>query len=67
MLTDTGVRCDDHAGEVFLPRCEDCDRLDTGRPPRIGFVPGSQCTTHTNYPLPCARCARDRAESEESK
>ena len=24
-MIDDGLRCDDHVGEVFPPRCEKCD------------------------------------------
>jgi hypothetical protein len=25
---DLGTRCDDHIGEVFPPRCTDCDQAE---------------------------------------
>jgi hypothetical protein len=69
MFTDTGARCDDHIGEAFPPRCEACDYLSiqeaassVGR--RLGFIPGTECPTHANYPLPCARCDRLHDDEE---
>jgi len=58
---DLGGRCDRHVGEVFPPRCGDCDALHHERAtvPAAGFIPGSECITHRGYPLPCARCARE--------
>lgn len=62
---DTGARCEAHAGEVFPPRCADCEELHNGpaaenqAAPACGFVPGSNCPIHTDYPLPCLRCQRD--------
>jgi len=37
---DIGARCDEHVGEVFPPRCADCQRLNlpeqTTTEPTIG-------------------------------
>jgi hypothetical protein len=58
---DHGIRCDNHVGEAFPPRCLDCEaeaRKALGIP-RAGFIPGSECVAHPAYPLPRARCARD--------
>jgi hypothetical protein len=57
-ITDLGSRCDRHVGEVYAPRCGDCEVLNI-RFPRAGYTPGSQCSKHPDYPLPCASCARD--------
>ena len=58
----TGERCDRHVGEVFPPRCSACDALQRERPPerhrRLGFIPGSSCPLHPNWPLPCLKCER---------
>lgn len=61
---DLGIRCDNHIGETFPPRCEACDALTQADPiaTRLGFIPGSSCRTHPGYPLPCAHCARDKEE-----
>lgn len=61
---DSGVRCDAHVGEVFPPRCADCDTetlmfASDAVSHWLGFIPGSECTEHPNYPLPCARCKRE--------
>jgi len=65
---DLGARCDQHVGEVFRPRCLNCDlaRTDglsspdpTGIAPLPVASPGTECPLHAEYPLPCARCARD--------
>jgi hypothetical protein len=60
---DLGARCDAHIGEAFPPRCAACAaeaaRNSTVRATvRLGFIPGSACDLHLNYPLPCALCAR---------
>lgn len=65
---DQGHRCDRHIGEVFPPRCSDCDIealkfVSDSLSRRLGFIPGSECAQHHDYPLPCARCARDREEA----
>lgn len=58
---DTGARCDQHVGEVFPPRCINCDlardvrAVDT-HARRIGFIPGSACPLHREWPLPCLKC-----------
>jgi hypothetical protein len=61
---DTGARCDEHVGEVFPPRCPECEALQEPLPtPRYKtYVPGSECPLHRGYPMPCDRCERDRAE-----
>lgn len=63
---DLGARCENHAGEVFPPRCDECTALANGRvsnaTPRIGYVVGTECTIHPFYPLPCESCARDQLE-----
>jgi hypothetical protein len=64
---DHGIRCDDHIGEVFPPRCADCDALTLQGASdlviaRLGFLPGSECGVHAGYPLPCAKCLRDEGE-----
>lgn len=59
---DTGARCEAHVGEVFPPRCADCADLQAAHPlmiPACGYIPGSACADHPDYPLPCARCARE--------
>lgn len=33
--------------------------------PRLGYWPGTECTAHPGYPLPCARCARDATPQKE--
>jgi hypothetical protein len=71
---DTGRRCEAHVGEVFPPRCSACGPEEERREgdereatnlaallTRTGFLPGSECPQHKNYPLPCDRCKRDRA------
>jgi hypothetical protein len=60
-MADHGLRCDRHVGEVFPPRCGDCDVLNITIP-RVGFVPGSECSQHRDYPLPCVRCLREESE-----
>ena len=66
---DLGVRCDKHTGEVFPPRCYDCQTLATElhEQPRVGFIPGTECKKHPGYPLTspagrCERCIRDEEE-----
>ena len=72
---DFGQRCERHVGEVFPPRCVDCDKSVTGGDAtdrqetarlggvigRAGYIPGSECHLHANYPLPCDRCKREAA------
>jgi hypothetical protein len=73
---DGGGRCEAHVGEVFPPRCAACDldvanagdSIDHAEDVRLsalfsrsGYIPGSECSAHPNYPMPCDRCARDRA------
>lgn len=63
MFTDLGIRCETHVGEAFPPRCPDCDQLTIAAASqhvanRLGFIPGSECPNHPNYPLPCAACER---------
>ena len=87
---DYGERCERHVGEVYPPRCSDCDRADAGDAfptrcvdcapgtggdvidrgetkrlagvlSRAGYIPGSACALHVDYPLPCNRCQRDSA------
>jgi hypothetical protein len=61
---DHGVRCDRHVGEAFRVRCFDCDEMTSAMPtPRVGYVIGSECSTHPFYPMPCERCARDQEEA----
>lgn len=65
---DLGIRCDRHVGEVFPPRCDACDIVTAEhaterRTNRLGFIPGSSCSQHPDYPLPCAFCARRLAET----
>lgn len=65
---DPGVRCDRHVGEVFQVRCLDCDHLTLEAAAHrtearlTRYTPGTECTVHPGYPLPCDRCARDRKE-----
>lgn len=65
---DTGARCEAHVGEVFPPRCAECIALQVAHPlmqvPACGYIPGSECGEHPNYPLPCARCARENRAEE---
>ena len=74
---DQGSRCESHVGEVYPPRCSECDsatggdaidRQETARLGavigRAGYIPGSECQLHENYPLPCDRCKRDAAVAE---
>jgi hypothetical protein len=64
VTTDIGARCDRHVGEVFPPRCLDCERLNHHDPkPRTGYLPNSECPKHKYYPLPCDRCERDRSDA----
>ena len=63
MTNDLGIRCDRHVGEVFPPRCDAClvataEHATEMRSRRLGFIPGSACHLHTEYPLPCALCER---------
>ena len=58
-----GARCDAHVGDAHAPRCADCEAESAlavaVRPVgRLGFVPGSSCQLHPDYPLPCGLCAR---------
>lgn len=55
---DRGLRCEDHVGEAFPPRCAACD-AEARAIPRSGYFPGQECPTHPGYPVPCDRCARD--------
>lgn len=67
--------CQHDAGDAYPTRCVDCapgngdviDRQETARLAgvlgRAGYIPGSQCPMHADYPLPCDRCQRDAAES----
>lgn len=64
---DTGARCEAHAGDAWPDRrCADCADLQAAHPttqaPACGYIPGSECPRHTGYPMPCPRCARDRAD-----
>ena len=63
MTNDLGIRCDRHVGEVFPPRCDAClvataEHTTEMRSRRLGFIPGTACHLHTDYPLPCALCER---------
>ena len=63
MTDDLGARCDRHVGEVFAPRCDACnlasaEHINELRSRRLGFIPGTACHLHTDYPLPCALCER---------
>ena len=63
MMIDLGARCDRHVGEVFAPRCDACNAATAEhstelRSRRLGFIPGTACHLHTDYPLPCASCER---------
>ena len=66
---DLGARCSDHVGEVFPPRCSDCDQATVRNASdrvahRLGFIPGSACSSHRDYPLPCALCDRNRSTEQ---
>jgi hypothetical protein len=68
---DHGIRCDRHIGEAFPPRCSDCDVLTVQQASdqvstRLGFIPGSSCSLHAGYPMPCASCARNDADENAS-
>jgi hypothetical protein len=68
---DHGVRCERHVGEVFPPRCGDCQAEaraadEATAPIRHGrFVPDSECPVHRGWPLlvtgGCERCATEAA------
>lgn len=63
MTIDLGARCDRHVGEVFTSRCDAChsaaiEHANEMRSRRLGFIPGTACHLHTDYPLPCALCER---------
>jgi hypothetical protein len=65
---DLGIRCATHIGEVFGVRCAACDAatLDATEnrlARRLGFIPGSSCPTHPDYPRPCEACARHEGEA----
>ena len=67
MTNDLGALCDRHVGQVFPPRCDACDLAtldasDNRLALRLGFIPGSSCPHHTDYPLPCALCERLEAK-----
>ncbi|TFC78158.1 hypothetical protein E3O45_05965 [Cryobacterium sp. TMS1-20-1] len=80
--SSTLERCSNHdAGDAFQTRCVDCDssvaggdaidRQETARLGavigRTGYIPGSECDLHPNYPLLsrnpllCDSCERDLA------
>lgn len=64
---DHGVRCERHVGEVFPPRCSDCNaaaRAEDERtaPVRLGGL--VECELHVGYfnfagRQCCERCKRD--------
>jgi hypothetical protein len=70
---DHGIRCDRHVGEVFPPRCRDCNaaaREDDAATLAARYartLPGAECDLHAGYVLDrhpdgqmtCARCERD--------
>ena len=63
MTNDLGIRCDRHVGEVFSSRCDACHNAANEHASelcsrRLGFIPGTECHLHTDYPLPCALCER---------
>lgn len=63
---DPGARCDAHVGEVFPPRCRDCEAEAASSPPAPAprpcvYVPGSSCPRHPHYPEPCDACDREAA------
>lgn len=65
---DLGIRCDRHVGEVFAPRCDACDTAAAEhttemRARRLGFIPGTACISHPDYPLPCDYCRRNPKEN----
>lgn len=67
---DTGERCEAHVGEVFPPRCNDCEtERATAHPqvPRCGYFPGTECPSHRERPLPCDRCAEDGEDDMNSQ
>lgn len=68
VIIDSGERCSQHAGEVFPPRCAECQKLTEAaeldaRMERLARrlpTPGVMCVFHPDYPAnPCLRCARD--------
>lgn len=62
---DIGALCERHVGELYRPRCPECDQARAeSLVPAVGFFPGSSCAQHPAYPRPCARCARDASEKE---
>jgi len=65
-MTNSNSRCEEHVGEVFPPRCSECDTTAASSRPRLGFIPGTECDQHPGYPMPCARCERDAAERSEA-
>lgn len=55
---DSGIRCDQHVGEAFPPRCAACQAPNTEE-----MWPGLQvCPTHPMSLQPCKRC--DKANRE---
>lgn len=62
---DPGPRCDRHVGEVFPPRCVDCEQeidSEPGTRSRFGVYSQVVCPFHPGYFIPCDRCARDRGD-----
>lgn len=58
MVTETKpARCPEHVGDLYPPRCYDCEALQT-RPP----IKAGMCSKHPDYPSsdrwPCAKCER---------
>lgn len=49
---DVGIRCDDHAGEVFPPRCYECMALQAQRG-------SSRCAKHPAHFRPCSKGCDD--------
>ncbi|MBA8815644.1 hypothetical protein FHX48_000696 [Microbacterium halimionae] len=46
----------------FLPDVNVFAAHSGGQPlgtPRLGYWPGTACTQHPEYPLPCVKCQRD--------
>jgi hypothetical protein len=52
VFVDTGMRCENHIGEVFAPRCSLCDSIVA----EWQTLPTAVCSIHPMSLRPCERC-----------
>lgn len=55
---DHGIRCEEHIGEAFRPRCYDCDALVS----QWGELDYRLCPLHPVHFRPCEKCELQEVE-----